>query len=102
MTFMVGDKVACCGGYTVAWPGVAEMWLNLSQDFAAYPGVVVEIKNQVKEWIEEEGLVRVQMTVKSGWKEGERFLSWLGLEREGVMRKFLPDGSDAVLYARVR
>ena len=44
---------------------------------------------------------RVEMTVLSGFKHGERFAEMLGFECEGVMRKYYK-GKDYKLYARVK
>ena len=32
---------------------------------------------------------------------GEAYAQWLGFEKEGIMRKYGPDGTDYIRYARV-
>jgi hypothetical protein len=102
VTFMVDGKVAACGGYAMPWEGTAEMWVAISQEFKHCPAVVVGIKRQMLEWIDDKNLTRVQATVKSDWSVGRRFLEWLGMDYEGTLRKLGPNGIDQCVYARVR
>ena len=48
------------------------------------------------------GVRRLQTTVVAGFNEGHKWAKILGFEVEGLMKSFEPDGSDAVLYGRVR
>jgi len=47
-------------------------------------------------------LRRVQMTVKAGHPENERWAESLGFQFEGVLRAFDADGTDHVLFSRVK
>ena len=38
---------------------------------------------------------------KQDFQQGIRFAEWLGLEREGLMKKWGFDGSDQYMYARI-
>jgi RimJ/RimL family protein N-acetyltransferase len=49
-----------------------------------------------------EGLHRLQITVKSDDTRAYRWAKALGFEEEGLMRKFLPDGSDSYMMARIK
>ena len=51
--------------------------------------------------IKEQELVRIQAAVRADWPEAQRFAEFLGLENEGLMRKYGPDGSDYFRFAKV-
>ena len=85
------------------WPGVGEAWLLPSARLLARPrGPVRTVRRFLDEIAEREGYTRVQATTHADFERGERFLKWLGFEREGVLRKFGPDGSDHKIYSRVK
>ena len=44
---------------------------------------------------------RIQIEVKTDYRMGCRWAEALGFKREGLMRRWMPDGSDAYLYGRV-
>jgi RimJ/RimL family protein N-acetyltransferase len=99
-TFTVDGKPVACGGFHFLWKGTAEMWLSMGCD--CKPGVVLAVKRKVGEWIRDYSLDRVQAITPASWKKGQRFLEWLGFEREGLLRKLGPNGVDQMLYARLR
>ena len=43
---------------------------------------------------------RLQTTVKADYEIGHKFAQWLGLEKEGLMKKYLDD-NDYYLYSRI-
>ena len=49
----------------------------------------------------ENNIVRVQTAIRKDFVQGQRFAEWLGLENEGLMRKFGFDGTDQYRYARI-
>ena len=51
---------------------------------------------------ERESLRRVQATTHADFDRGRRFLEWLGFKNEGVLQGYGPDGSDHIIYARVK
>jgi hypothetical protein len=44
---------------------------------------------------------RIEATVDVGFTEGERWMTLLGFEYEGLMRAYRPDGQDMLMFARV-
>ena len=44
----------------------------------------------------------IRLETLSGFEEADRWLELLGFEFEGVLRKVMPDGSDAKSYSIVR
>lgn len=100
ITFEVGGKVAACGGYAKPWDGTAELWLALSPEFHRSASVLMAVKRQMYEWIQEDDLHRVQAVTPAEWRVGRRFLEWLGMRWEATLHKMGPHGIDQVLYAR--
>lgn len=45
---------------------------------------------------------RTQVTIRAGYPFLIKWIELLGFEREGLMRKFGPEGDDYYLYARVK
>lgn len=44
---------------------------------------------------------RLELDVPVGYRAGNRFAQMLGFTKEAILRKYYPDHTDAVLYARV-
>jgi hypothetical protein len=85
-----------------AWHGVAVVWALLTDELIARP---VTLSRGARHWIEyvvaREGIHRVQTTIQPGHDAALRWARWLGFEREGLMERASPQGSDLWLYARV-
>jgi hypothetical protein len=88
-------------GCTPIWPGVANMWTLLGEDIKREPkafsllvGVLIE------EMFAKHNLRRADAHVRVGYSNGVSWIEKFGFVREGVMRRYLPDGADAYLYAR--
>lgn len=101
-TFMKNDKIlAIIGGFPFV-PGVIHFWSFLSVHVRECP---IEFHKEVLkmlDWYEEnEKPRRIQFEVRSDYKMGQRWAESLGLQKEGLMRHWMPDGSDAYLYARL-
>jgi hypothetical protein len=96
------SKIVACGGVVVYWAGTAELWMTLDVEGGKLPALAIAIRSQANKWVEDLGLTRIQSTVASEWEAGIRFLEWIGMEKEAVLRKFGPDQIDQFLYARVK
>jgi len=44
---------------------------------------------------------RLQTAVKANFKLGIRFAEWLGLQQEGLMKQYGPDGTDYYRMAKL-
>ena len=60
-----------------------------------------EIKKRTDVLCEKNKIHRLQTSVKAEFKTGVRFANWLGLETEGLMKKYGPDGSDYLRMAKI-
>ena len=93
-----GEPICCLG-----WD---EIWYNRSMGYAIMFGNsgahMVAITRQAKRMIKECPSARIEMYVKVGFQQGTKWAQLLGFMPEAVMRKFFPNGDDAILYSLVR
>ena len=96
------DKILACGGVHKMWEGVGEAWLIVGKEGYDKPRTVGKYTSYIFQHIlEEHGLFRIQASVSAIDERANRYAQWLGFEKEGIMRKYAPDGSDYIRYARV-
>jgi hypothetical protein len=98
-TALDGDRVLACSGIVSQWHNRAIAWALISEDAGKN---FIRIHKAVKRFLEGEQINRIEAYVDAGFDAGHRWIQMLGFEREGYMREFMPDGNDAVLYARLR
>ena len=101
-TGLAENKPIFAAGMKMIWGQVAEGWVIATSDMWKYPlGVARAIKKDFARVAKENNIVRVQTAIRKDFKQGQRFAEWLGLENEGLMRKFGFDGTDQYRYARI-
>ena len=59
------------------------------------------IKKYLEDIINEKNYQRIQASIRADFKDGIRFAEWFGMESEGLMRKYGPDGKDYLRLARI-
>jgi hypothetical protein len=101
-TFMIGETVvAIIGGFPFV-PGVVHFWSFLSKQVRKYPVEFQKKCLDVIRWYEiNEKPRRIQWEVRADYPVGQRWAESLGLQREGTLRAWESDGTDAYLYGRV-
>ncbi len=91
-------KIIGCGGLEICWPGMAEGWIVLASEKYDFNPKVILL--QMREWIEEHKLIRVQVPLRNDFPAGIRFAEFLGFKDENArLKKYHPDGTDALMYA---
>ena len=101
-TGIVNNKPIFSAGYKIFWGSVAECWLIGTKEISNHSlSVAKAIKKDFARVAKENNITRVQSAIRKDFKEGLRFAEWLGLEKEGLMRKWGFDGSDQYMYARL-
>lgn len=99
-TLIDGDRVIGSGGLVEVWPGLAQAWALISAD----AGVIgmLNMTRATKRMLAVR-MGRIEAYVAADFQAAHHWMRVLGFQREtpGVMRKWFPDGSGAVLYARV-
>ena len=101
-TGIVNNKPIFAAGMKIIWGQVAEGWVIATNEMWKHPiGVAKAIKKDFARVAKENNITRVQSGIRKDFKQGLRFAEWLGLEKEGLMKKWGFDGSDQYLYARI-
>jgi RimJ/RimL family protein N-acetyltransferase len=86
----------------VIWDGVAEGWVLATNKVWNHPLVIARaIKKNFTRLAKENNIKRVQTAVRADFTIGLKFASWLGLENEGLMKRYGFDGSDHFRFARI-
>ncbi len=97
-----GLVIAVIGGH-ILWPGVMQVWMITSDRCREFPkDFHTSILKTMDFVIARYNLRRIQCEVKYGYDEGVRWITSLGFQCEGIMREYGPEGSDYILYARVK
>ena len=83
------------------WAGRGLAWLLLST--MARPRHFVKLLPMAYEWLEVQAAIypRLEATALADLPRNCAFLEKLGFVREGLMRRYDPEGRDHILYARV-
>lgn len=101
----VGDALVGCGGLIIFWPGVAEAWLMLSKKCNFMSNierakVVLLIRKKMEELIKEHKLWRIGAIIRPDFPQAIRLATVLGFKREGLLKKYAPDGTDRLIFGR--
>jgi len=104
VTIMIGDKVAGSLGIAKVFNGNGIAWCIMDRDIPKkYKRRVSLIcKEELIKKMDRFKFHRVQADIAMSFDEGRRFVEFLGMESEGVMRAFGPDKEDYERYAMVR
>ena len=102
-TLRADGRIIMVGGVRWFWEGVGEAWCILharSQGcrFTTYRALKILHTTCVNRY---KPFNRVQATVRTQWPEAIKMLEKLGYKREGLLRKYCPDGEDVYMYAMV-
>jgi len=94
-----GDRILGCAGLLPIWPGLSHCWALLADDIGAGMIGVTRCAHRMLRM----HTGRIEAYVEAEFEAGHRWARILGFERDtpGVLRKWFPDGSGAVLYSRV-
>ena len=97
-----GGRCVAAGGIYEYWKGRGGAWMMVGSDVRG--ARMVPIHRKVEAAIFEAhslGMVRIETAVRCGFEAGVRWIEMLGFRREGVFRRYSPDGSDHYAYAKV-
>ena len=101
-TCMINNEPIASAGMKLLWDGVAEGWVLATSKVWNHPLVIARaIKKNFARLAKEHQIVRVQTAVRADFTMGLKFAKWLGLEEEGLMKKYGFDGSDHYRFARL-
>ncbi len=104
-TVIYEDEIVAVGGLQMKWEGVGTLWLILTEDCKKYGihGLLAleVIRDKTNYLIEKNHLWRAEATIRVGFPQAIKMIEFLGFQREGTMRMFFPDKTDAYLYSRI-
>ena len=98
-----GDTLLFVGGVCPLWKNVGEGWLLVSEVFPKFfkesPKVLLK---GLKVCFKSMPFQRIQTPVLEGFDQGCRFVELFGFKKEGLMKKYGPDGKSYYRYALVK
>jgi RimJ/RimL family protein N-acetyltransferase len=99
-----GDQLLGIIGIAVLWPGCGEVWTILDDTLKHQRKrqLVISVRTALDIAQQSLGLRRVQLAVESAAEYAGSWPQALGFELEGTMRCFGVDGSDYLLFGRIR
>lgn len=92
-----GDIIACVG-VIPQWKNYARAWALVSGDARR---CMVPLTRGITRWLRFHNEGRVDTAIACNFPAAIRWAHMLGFQREGLMRRFDPDGNDCYLYAQV-
>lgn len=100
-TLLDGERVLACAGLIMMWPGRYGAWAVISRMIGA-AGMVVLTRAARRGLDLQTG--RVEAIVADGFAAGHRWAELLGFTKDTpeAMKSWLPDGSAAFMYSRVK
>lgn len=101
-TFTADGKIICCAGYYELWKGVAEIWIIPSVHVPDYVRAFARtFKAYVEKIVTELKYHRVQTACPDDPLH-HRWMKWLGMEAEGVLRQYTNNQDDYCMFSRVQ
>tara|TARA_R110000765_G_scaffold107257_5_gene198033 strand:+ start:201 stop:665 length:465 start_codon:yes stop_codon:yes gene_type:complete len=91
------------GGIFPVWDGMGEAWVLPAANVKKNKKVFVKlIRENMERLSDEYGFRRIQATARADAPIAQRFLEFLGFEREGLLRAYGPDGANHVLFSKIK
>lgn len=92
-------KVVACAGAVEMWGGRAEVWMILNHSCVTE---LLSVHKWLKAFLDNIDIRRLEAVVAYNFMKGHQWVRLLGFDLEGPrLYGYFPDGSDAVLYAKV-
>lgn len=96
------EKAMACVGIVMLWPGVFEGWAYTSDLVREHPCAFHRaVRKKLEQVTREFKIHRLQLSIPHSHIVSRMWAYRLGFRNEGRMKKFGPDASDYVRYARV-
>ena len=103
VSLLADKKAVLSTGIIPVWDGVGEAWLLGSNEMPRYPITIARaIYECFYQWVDAKSLWRVHANVRTDWKTAIRFAKFMGMNEEGLMKKFGPEKADYFRFAWVR
>lgn len=101
-TLVADGRVIACGGATVLWNGVAQIWILPSIYVEKYAKTFMDALHLVLEQaVVKYKLRRVQCFIGQEFENGARWMEYWGFKKEATLEQYGPTGKTYDLYARI-
>jgi RimJ/RimL family protein N-acetyltransferase len=95
----VNDRgIVAMAGIVKLWDDTYEAWALFSEGCSRE---AVTLARRIKKEVDKIESGRLQAFTECDFPVAQRFLEWLGFEKEAVLRKYSPDNKDNYVYARI-
>ena len=105
-TAIFESEIVGIGGIYEIWDGVAWAWVTLTKDCKkrGLHGIIAlgAIRDKMEELLKENDIRRVQCTVRTDFDAAIKMVEHFGFRLECCMEGYYVDGSDALLYSRIK
>ena len=98
-TVLSEDQPIACAGVLEIWPDRGLAWALVGEDAGRE---FIALHRAVSNYLKQAPWKRVEAYVDAKFINGHRWVRILGFDREGYLSAFMQDGTDMVLYSRVR
>ena len=96
---VVDGSTIAIAGVSIFWKGRGFGWATLSALAAPH---MRELTREVRNFLKFSSISRIETAVDCRFKQGHQWARMLGLQKEGTMRAWGPQGDDFDLYARIK
>lgn len=101
-TFYVNEGIVAIGGIVgVPEVSMGEAWMIPTEAYYRHPLSSIAVRSRLKEVEERLGFIRYQMTASPDKPKNQRFIEWMGYQKEGVLRAWI-NGHDFIMYSKIR
>jgi len=101
--YLEDGTIIAAAGIVMQFGRVGAAWMMMRTCASKH---LLSVYRGTVEWMkivwEHYDLVRLHTYVRADFPAGARFVEKIGFKKEGLMRKFCPDETDAWLYAKIR
>lgn len=101
IAYLDDGKIYAVAGIVPLWDGCGEIWAIPTKRGKDKPITIGRHFKRTLDIVAKDlGMRRLQAAVKVGHHEAHRLVHFVGMEEEGLMKKYGPDGADYVRYAK--
>lgn len=100
-TFIHDGRILFCAGFTILWCGVADFWMVPSVYAKSYPFLFYRIARRYLKVLPQTFRLHRMQTTSYDDPFHEKWMRKLGFEKEGVMRQYLQNKTNMVMYGRI-
>lgn len=100
-TFMHDGRVLCCAGYSLLWPGVADVWILPSRHIYRVPISFSKLMRKHLDAIVKKHKLHRMQTASPDDAFHARWMRWLGFDNKEIMRQYTHDKKDYRMWERI-